>query len=59
MKLLLNTEEVDVDSKDFHNQTPLSWAARNGHKEIVKLLLNTEKVALDWKDSENEVVCGW
>ena len=61
MKLLLNTEKVDVDSKDFHSRTPLSWAARNGHREILKLLLDTEKVDLDWKNSQTRslVVVNW
>jgi hypothetical protein len=29
----------DLDVKDTYNQTPLSWAARNGHEAVVKLLL--------------------
>ena len=28
----------DLDSKDSYGQTPLSWAARKGHKAVVKLL---------------------
>ena len=28
-----------LDMKDSHSQTPLSWAARNGHEAVVKLLL--------------------
>ena len=46
MKLLLKTGKVGVDSKDSHSRTPLSLAAGNGHKAMVKLLLNTEKVGL-------------
>ena len=38
MKLLL-LEGADVESKDGHSQTPLSWAAQNGDKAVVKLLL--------------------
>jgi hypothetical protein len=29
----------DLDYKDTYGQTPLSWAARNGHEEVVELLL--------------------
>ena len=40
VKLLLDTGEVDVDSKDLgYSHTPLLWAAKNGHAAIVKLLL--------------------
>jgi ankyrin repeat protein len=27
-----------LESKDKNGQTPASWAARNGHKAVVKLL---------------------
>jgi ankyrin repeat protein len=37
--LLLNTGKVDADSKDNDGRPPLSWAAENGHEEVVKLLL--------------------
>ena len=30
---------VELDSKDNYGQTPLSWAAENGHEAVVKLLL--------------------
>jgi KaiC/GvpD/RAD55 family RecA-like ATPase len=39
--------ENDVDSKDNYGQTPLSWAAKNGHEAVVKLLLETGKVDVD------------
>ncbi|CAG8982672.1 hypothetical protein HYALB_00014050 [Hymenoscyphus albidus] len=40
VKLLLQTDKVDADSKDNkYGQTPLSWAAENGHEAVVKLLL--------------------
>jgi ankyrin repeat protein len=43
----------DLDSEDTYGQTPLSWAAENGHEAVVKLLL--EKGAdLEAKDKD-----GW
>ncbi len=51
VKLLLETDKVDVDSKDSeYGRTPLSWAAKNGHEAVVKLLLETGKVDIDSKD---------
>jgi hypothetical protein len=51
VKLLLATEKVDLDSKDYSSRrTPLSWAAEKGHEAVVKLLLATEKADLDSKD---------
>jgi ankyrin repeat protein len=38
VKLLLETGEVDIDSKDNGGQTSLSWAARNGYEAVVKLI---------------------
>ncbi|EFX02408.1 nacht and ankyrin domain containing protein [Grosmannia clavigera kw1407] len=53
VKLLLETGQVDVDSKDTeYGRTPLSWAAKNGHEAVVKLLLETGQVDVDSKDAE-------
>ena len=38
MKLLLE-KGADVKSKNNVGETPLSWAAWNGHEAVVKLLL--------------------
>ncbi|KAL9601837.1 MAG: hypothetical protein Q9179_002728 [Wetmoreana sp. 5 TL-2023] len=51
VKQLLDTGEVDIDSKDDNNgRTPLSWAARYGHEAVVEQLLNTGKVDINLKD---------
>ena len=47
---LLLEKGADVESKDTEGQTPLSWAAKNGHEAVVNVLL--EKGAekpLYWK----------
>jgi ankyrin repeat protein len=42
-----------VECKDTeYGRTPLSWAAGQGHEEVVKLLLQTGKVDVDSKDTE-------
>src|SRR5947207_4857108 len=55
VKLLLNTAEVEADSKDNKGRTPLSYAAMNGHEGAVKLLLDTDKVEVDSKDNSAQM----
>ena len=50
VKLLLDTNKVDIDSKDNDALAPLLWAAKCGHEAVVKLLL--DKGAK--KETENE-----
>jgi ankyrin repeat protein len=38
IKLLLESGKVDVNSTDKNGQTPLSYAAKEGHNTVVKLL---------------------
>ena len=35
---------------DKQGHTPLAWAARNGHKEVVKMLLGRREVYSTWSD---------
>lgn len=39
VKLLLEVEGIDPDTKNFRGETSLCWAAGNGHEAVVKLLL--------------------
>ncbi|KAI9774751.1 MAG: hypothetical protein M1839_001618, partial [Geoglossum umbratile] len=60
VKLLLATEKVDLDSKDFlYERTPLSWVVEKGHEAVVKLLLATEKVDVDSKDFKGQTPLSW
>ncbi|RYP18976.1 hypothetical protein DL767_009724 [Monosporascus sp. MG133] len=49
VKALLH-KKIDIDSRNIKGQTPLWWAAENGHEAVVKLLLDTGKVDADVKD---------
>ena len=59
VKLLLETENVNVDSKDNGHRTPLSWAARKGREAIVKHLLDTGKIEADSKDNNGRTPLSW
>ena len=54
VKLLLEMGQVEADSKDRKNRTPLLCAARNGHEAVVKLLLETGQVEGDSKDLRSD-----
>ncbi|KAL3441722.1 hypothetical protein BJX65DRAFT_299543 [Aspergillus insuetus] len=50
---VLLEQGADVECKDTtHGRTPLSWAAEEGHEEVVKLLIQTDMVDVDSKDTE-------
>jgi ankyrin repeat protein len=41
VRLLLELK-ADVNTKDGHEKTALSWAAQNGHKAVVRLLARAQ-----------------
>ena len=50
VRLLLDTGEVDADSRDKDGLTPLWWATESGYDVVVKRLLDTGKVGANSKD---------
>lgn len=40
--------------RDVYGQTPVSWAAENGHEAVVEVLLAVEGIFLDCRDNEGE-----
>ena len=53
MKLLVDRNDVEADSKDKYGRTPLLWAADSGHEAVVKLLIDRDDVKAD---SESNLV---
>ena len=51
---MLEMKEWDVNAYDCMGMTALTWAAREGHEEVVKVLLQREDVNLDQADT----LCG-
>ena len=52
LKLLLQREEVNPESRDNSDRTSLSYAAGCGSEDIVKLLLELEEVNPESQDNE-------
>jgi ankyrin repeat protein len=51
VKLLIERDDVEINSKASNGQTPLSLAAVKGYEAVVKLLLATDAVDPDSKDA--------
>ena len=49
---LIRTRRWDVNQRDKIGLTPLMWAARQGHEEVVKLLLQEKHTRPDVRDKE-------
>ena len=52
MRPLLARDDGNPDKSDHNWRTPLWWASRNGHEEVVRLLLvrgaaNPDKLDID------------
>jgi ankyrin repeat protein len=52
VRLLLETGQVDINSRNNSGWTPLFWAAVNGHEAVVRLLLDTGKAEINSRDND-------
>ena len=48
---LIKTNRCDVNQRDSAGMTPLIWAARYGHEEVVRLLLQEKHIHPDQQDT--------
>ena len=51
---LIEMECYDINEGDFLGYTPLTWAAHNGHEEVVRFLLRPEEVNPDKPDKRGQ-----
>ena len=49
----------DVNEGDFTGCTPLSWASRNGHGEVIEALLGREEVNPDKPDDDGQALLSY
>ncbi|KAI9781824.1 MAG: hypothetical protein M1816_002174 [Peltula sp. TS41687] len=59
VKLLVERDDVDADSRDNSGPTPLSGATENGHEAVVELLLARNDVEADPKDENGRTPLSW
>jgi len=50
---LIEMEHSDLNGGDFRGYTPLSWAACNGHEEVVRILLGQAAIDPDKPGNDN------
>jgi len=50
VRLLIEQEDVEINSRDSNSQTSLSHAAQRGYEAVVRLLIEHEKVEIDSRD---------
>jgi len=58
IQLLLDTGNINTDSKDTNGRTPLFWAAGNGHEAVVQLLA-TSTIDINSKDNRGRMPLLW
>jgi ankyrin repeat protein len=52
-------KDVELDGCDYNGQSPLCWAAMNGHDATLKALLATDKVNVNSKDKDGRSPLSW
>lgn len=59
VELLLQKGLMITNNKDEFGMTALSWAAKNGHLQIVKLLMQEKSIVLNSKDLTGRTPLSW
>ncbi|PUU72926.1 ankyrin repeat-containing domain protein, partial [Tuber borchii] len=53
VELLMDRDDVDINSTDNGNNTPLHMAVEVGDYEVVQLLMDDERVDVNWPNNSN------
>ena len=56
VRLLVERDDVEADSKDKDGGTPLFWAAAGGHKAVFGVLVERSDVAVDLKNEKSRTL---
>ena len=56
---LMNAKDCKINQGDFGGNTPLLWAAKNGHDGVVGLLLGRKDVDPDRPDNQGDTPLSW
>ena len=59
MQLLMERNDVDLNSRDTNGWTPLSWAAQKGHEAAVRLLIGRSDTDINCKDMDGRTPLSW
>jgi ankyrin repeat protein len=59
IRLLVDWDDVEADSKDMYDRTPLWWVAMNGLGAVVRLLVDRDDVDADSKDINGQTPGWW
>jgi ankyrin repeat protein len=59
VKMLLDMDGIDLNPVDRVGKTPLLWAARERHKEIVKMLVAMDGIDLSPVDEGGMTPLAW
>jgi ankyrin repeat protein len=51
-----DAKDVDFNSKDNNEWTPLWWAVLKGHMEVVRLLLDQKDIEVNSRDKEGQTL---
>jgi len=57
--VLVQMEGCDINQIDSRGNTPLMWAAKNGHEGVVKILLERDDVSPDKPDNNGKTPLWW